>query len=202
MDSELSDEPRETRRTRRAVVKAGVKLAYAAPVVAASFSVSGAGALAARKKQSQRSRQHQEQDRDRDKDKNKDRDKNKGQQGRGNGHQSPPPPPPPPPPPGGNQPPPGGNKPPGNGQPPSGGGNQPPPGGGTGNPGTGSHKVAICHATCSNSNPFTYIEVDAHAVKAHQGNHSTCGTQDVILGPITSTSSFSQRDCPGGAISI
>lgn len=47
MDSNEISEQMTTRQTRRAVLGKGVKLAYAAPVVAATFKLSVAGTLAA-----------------------------------------------------------------------------------------------------------------------------------------------------------
>ena len=35
----------------------------------------------------------------------------------------------------------------------------------------GDHKVTICHATGSDSNPYVQITVDWHALKAHHSEH-------------------------------
>lgn len=118
--------------SRRAIVKTAAKLAYAAPVIAASFGLTHSGALAATRKK---------------------RSPNRG------GKPNPPKPP------------------------------------------KGPTKIALCHATCSNSNPYVYIEIDDNAVEAHiRNHHKHCKNQDIVLGPVAN-GPFSQADCPGGAIS-
>src|SRR6266705_4312552 len=48
------------------------------------------------------------------------------------------------------------------------------------------HKVGICHATGSKTNPYVFITVDEHAVKAHQ-NHQD--GRDIV-------GAKSAADCP------
>jgi hypothetical protein len=54
---------------------------------------------------------------------------------------------------------------------------------------TKDHKVGICHATGSKTNPYVYINVDEHAVKAHQSHQDG---RDII-------GVKSAKDCPTGS---
>ena len=58
-------------------------------------------------------------------------------------------------------------------------------------------KVYLCHATCSDSNPFVLIEISASAADAHTTTHHTpgCGTADIVPAPVDSAG---YAYCPGG----
>jgi hypothetical protein len=53
------------------------------------------------------------------------------------------------------------------------------------------HKVGICHATGSKTNPYVYIQVDEHAEKAHQDHQDDLDIVGVK----------SAKDCPKPATS-
>jgi hypothetical protein len=54
----------------------------------------------------------------------------------------------------------------------------------------GDHKIGICHATGSQTNPYVFIRVDKHATNAHK-NHQD--GRDVI-------GANSKADCPKAAV--